>query len=124
MRKNALPIEFHSLPLASPRDGIRGWYAYPGHRNKFWIDPNDIAPILFPNTLGVKPPTFIARDADSQRLPKWNDSDLFGLDLETAPDPEKDESDETVRTKKSKGKGKLKVPPHFRSQADVVDDFE
>ena len=120
MRKNALPIEFHSLPLASPRDGIRGWYAYPGHRNKFWIDPNDIAPILFPNTLSVKPPTFIARDADSQRLPKWNDSDLFGLDLESAP--EKDDGDETGRTKKPKGK--LKVPPHFRSKTDIVDDFE
>lgn len=130
MRRNTLPIEFHALPLASPRTGISGWYAYPGHRNKFRIDANDISPILFPNTMTIKPATFVGRNVESQRLPKWDKDDLFGLPIE--PDePEKNDVDETSKKEPEKKRGsrpggKLRVPPHFRgkNQSDVVEDFE
>ena len=115
MRVNALPIQFHDLPLASPADGVHGWFAFPGHRNKFWIDPADMQRVLAPGNCSILPETKIERSPNSQRLFPWKDEDLFGIEIDLEP-----ASAQPASRRRKKGL----VMPHFRTGSTAVDEIE
>ena len=82
LRANALPIQFHMLPLGNPMDGIQGWFAYPGRRNEFFMNAATAKKaVLWGNPQGSKHPTFIGRPSSQQELVPWEKDDLQAFQI-------------------------------------------
>jgi len=82
LRANVLPIEFCDLPLGNPFEGIRGWSAIPGRRQKFFVPPETAKrAVLMQNHTNSDESLNRSRPQPAEGFGSWDDDDFeaFGV---------------------------------------------